>query len=128
MLSAFDLPDNITSCGRRDITTVPNQALTLMNNRTMREQAGAFAARLLRETNGNLEAVPARAWLYAYGRPIARDEQKRTKEFLHASPDPKAAVGELCLGALQHKRIYLSAVGRAGFSPLSNTHPVQKAD
>ena len=27
MLSAFDLPDNITSCGRRDITTVPNQAL-----------------------------------------------------------------------------------------------------
>src|SRR6185503_12011445 len=63
MLSAFDLPDNITSCGRRDITTVPNQALTLLNNRTMREQAAAFAARLLKETNNRLEGVPAQAWL-----------------------------------------------------------------
>src|SRR6185369_9883386 len=26
-LSAFDLPDNVASCGQRDITTVPSQAL-----------------------------------------------------------------------------------------------------
>ena len=82
MLSAFDLPDNITSCGRRDITTVPNQALTLLNNRTMREQAAAFAARLLKETEGDLEAAPARAWLHAYGRPISADERAQALAFL----------------------------------------------
>jgi hypothetical protein len=100
MLSAFDLPDNITSCGRRDITTVPNQALTLLNNRTMREQAAAFAARLLKESKGNLEAVPARAWLHAYGRPISPEERTQSLTFLHdraASGDVKGALTELCL-------------------------------
>jgi hypothetical protein len=102
MLSAFDLPDNITSCGRRDITTVPNQALTLLNNRTMQQQATAFAERLLRETRGQLDAVPARAWLHAYGRTIRDDERTRMIEFLrergatkHAGA--KSAVAELCL-------------------------------
>ena len=97
MLAAFDLPDNTASCGRRDITTVPNQALTLMNNRTMREQADAFAERLLRETQGDLAALPARAGLHAYGRPIANDERARVAESLRARADTKAAVSDLCL-------------------------------
>ena len=100
MLSAFDLPDNITSCGRRDITTVPNQALTLLNNRTMRQQAAAFAARLVRESKGNLEAVPARAWLLAYARPISADERARSLAFLRdrtVGGDVKPAITELCL-------------------------------
>ncbi len=98
MLSAFDLPDNITSCGRRDITTIPNQALTLLNNRTMREQASAFATRLLRETKDTLDAVPARAWLHAYARPISADELASTRAFLRArAADPQSAVTDLCL-------------------------------
>jgi hypothetical protein len=100
MLSAFDLPDNITSCGRRDITTVPNQALTLLNNRVIREQAAAFAARLLSDAKGNLQAVPAPAWLRAYGRPISTEEQAQALAFLRersASGDATSAVTELCL-------------------------------
>jgi hypothetical protein len=100
MLSAFDLPDNITSCGRRDITTVPNQALTLLNNRTMREQAAAFATRLLQESRGNLEALPGRAWLRAYGRPISPEERAQSLAFLRdrgAGSDVKRALTELCL-------------------------------
>ena len=101
MLSAFDLPDNITSCGRRDITTIPNQALTLLNNRTMREQAAAFAARLLRETKNSLDAVPARAWPLAYARPISAEELALTTAFLRArtvgSGDAQSAVTDLCL-------------------------------
>jgi hypothetical protein len=99
-LSAFDLPDNISSCGRRDITTVPNQALTLLNNRSVREQASAFAARLLKESKGNLQAVPDRAWLRAYGRPISPDERAQALAFLRertTGSDPKPAVTELCL-------------------------------
>jgi hypothetical protein len=100
MLSAFDLPDNITSCGRRDITTVPNQALTLLNNRTMRQQAAAFAARLVRETNGKLDDAPARAWLHAYGRRITPDERQQALAFIRdrtMNGDAKPALTELCL-------------------------------
>ena len=98
MLSAFDLPDNITSCGRRDITTIPNQALTLLNNGTMRQHAASFADRLLRETSGNLEALPDRAWMYAYGRRATDDERRTVATFLNErSADPKAAVADLCL-------------------------------
>jgi hypothetical protein len=104
MLSAFDLPDNITSCGRRDITTVPNQALTLLNNRTMRDQATAFATRLLSEAKGQLNAVPALAWRYVYGRSIAADERKQALAFLEhrkattlSANDAKSTVSELCL-------------------------------
>ncbi len=101
MLSAFDLPDNISSCGRRDITTVPNQALTLLNNGTMRHYAAAFAERLVRDTGGKIDAIPARAWLLAYGRPITAEERSKTLEFIRdrtsASTDLKPALTELCL-------------------------------
>lgn len=97
MLSAFDLPDNISSCGRRDITTVPNQALTLLNNRTMQQQAGAFADRLWRETDGRVDAIPAVAWQIAYSRTIEATELKETLEFLRQRGGTKAAVAELCL-------------------------------
>jgi hypothetical protein len=97
MLSAFDLPDNISSCGRRDITTVPNQALTLLNNRTMQEQASAFADRLLEESSGQLDPVPARAWLHAYGRRISDDERAQALAFLRGRGGAKSAVAELCL-------------------------------
>ena len=102
MLSAFDLPDNISSCGRRDITTVPNQALTLLNNGTMRKQAESFATRLLRETDGNVDAIARRAWLYAYGRGVTDDERRRVTSFIReragdSGADVKPALTELCL-------------------------------
>jgi hypothetical protein len=103
-LSAFDPPENIASCGRRDCTIVPNQALTLLNNRGTREQAGALAARLLRETDGTPEAVAARAWEYLYNRPISADERKVVLAFLQerarAIDDAgaaKAAITDLCV-------------------------------
>ena len=112
MLSAFDLPDNITSCGRRDITTVPNQALTLLNNRTMREQAAAFAERLLRETRRQPRGGP-RPRLAAT--PTAARSRRRSGAqslaFLRdraATGDPKPAVTELCLAIFNtNEFIYL---------------------
>ena len=112
MLSAFDLPDNISSCGRRDITTVPNQALTLLNNRTMREQAAAFADRLLKETEGELEAVPTRAWLHAYGRRDPDEERAQALAFLRerAADGDKRARRRAVPRDLQYERIHLSAM------------------
>jgi hypothetical protein len=117
MLSAFDLPDNVSSCGRRDITTVPNQALTLLNNRTIKEQADAFAARLLRESDGTPGNVAALAWKYVYGRSITPGERKQVIEFIEANTRTastagaasiKAAVAELCLALFNtNEFIYL---------------------
>jgi hypothetical protein len=117
MLSAFDLPENTASCGRRDITTVPNQALTLMNNRTIRQQAAAFADRLLRESRGDPSAIPARAWTLAYGRHITPEEYETVEDFLRtriqASADDsddatRTAIEELCLALFNtNEFIYL---------------------
>jgi hypothetical protein len=94
-LSAFDLPENVASCGQRDCTVVANQALALVNNRGVREQAAAFAARLLRETDGTAEAVAARAWLYAYGRTITPGELCDALTFLRANEKSNVTEGRL---------------------------------
>ena len=46
MLDVFDLPNQNISCGARNVTTVPTQALTLMNNDFVLHQAQLFAQRL----------------------------------------------------------------------------------
>jgi len=97
-LSAFDLPDNTASCGRRDITAVPNQALTLLNNDLVQELAGDFADRLLRETDGRPSNVAKRAWLIAYGRPITRTERTSAVAFMGGGKTvAHETLKELCL-------------------------------
>jgi Protein of unknown function (DUF1553)/Protein of unknown function (DUF1549)/Planctomycete cytochrome C len=115
-LSAFDLPDNISSCARRDITTVPNQALTLLNNRTMKEQAEAFAARLIAESDEKKSALADLAWRYVYGRTISDQEREQAEQFIQkryegageAAAAKKVAVAELCLALFNtNEFIYL---------------------
>ncbi len=42
----FDLPDQNLTCGRRNVSTVPTQALTLLNNEFINEHAKRFATRV----------------------------------------------------------------------------------
>jgi mono/diheme cytochrome c family protein len=49
MLSAFDLADTDASCPVRFATTVPTQALSMLNSDHVNKQAAAFAARLKKE-------------------------------------------------------------------------------
>jgi hypothetical protein len=46
MFEVFDLPDQNTSCGRRNVSTVPTQALTLLNDEFVLKQAKLFADRV----------------------------------------------------------------------------------
>jgi hypothetical protein len=46
MFEVFDLPDQNTSCGRRNVSTVPTQALTLLNDDFVLRQAKLFADRV----------------------------------------------------------------------------------
>jgi hypothetical protein len=82
MLDAFDPPGVMTSCPRRFETTVPTQALALLNSAVALSQAREFAHRLYAECGGKLEKIPPRAWLLAFNRPIARAEKKRALEFI----------------------------------------------
>lgn len=107
---AFDPPSTSVSCPLRQTTTVPTQALTLMNNRIVLEQAKAMAERLVNETAGDLDALVQQAWMRAYSRKVSRVEQRwalkfiATSEASHAGQEPKerraAALTELCLGLM----------------------------
>ena len=82
MLDAFDPPDVMSSCPRRFETTVPTQALALLNSAVVQNQALAFARRVHAECGGELERIPARAWLLAFGRPISKVESEHVISFL----------------------------------------------
>jgi hypothetical protein len=49
-LQAFDFPNPNSTIGRRNVSNVPAQALALMNNPMVVEQAGVMAKRLLAAT------------------------------------------------------------------------------
>src|SRR6266436_300068 len=82
MFEVFDMPDPNTSCGRRNVSTVPTQALTLLNNEFVLRQAKLFADRVK-------EAVPAEAakqidlaYRIALARPPREDEAALAADFL----------------------------------------------
>jgi len=54
MLSTHDLADTDSSCAVRFTTTVPTQALTMLNSKFLNEQAGVFAARLKNEGGSDI--------------------------------------------------------------------------
>src|SRR5437763_15698380 len=47
LLMAFDAPDAVTACTRRNLSTTPMQALTLLNDQAFLEMAQGLAARVL---------------------------------------------------------------------------------
>jgi hypothetical protein len=83
LLGLFDAPDTNTSTDQRMTSTVPTQALFLMNNPFGTEQAEAFARRLLADAPDPLRRIDRAARL-AWGRPATAVEQERAARFLDA--------------------------------------------
>jgi hypothetical protein len=73
MFDTFDHPDMNVVAGARNVSTVPTQALTLLNNPFVLSQAGRLAERVARETS-NAEAQVDLAYRIALSRPPARAE------------------------------------------------------
>jgi hypothetical protein len=109
LLEAFDLPDSINSCGRRNVTTVAPQSLTLLNGAFAVSMAEAFAGRVAAAADkpaGQIE----QAFRLALGRSPDVQEQALCVEMLarHAkiheqakSPMPdRAALVDLCRAIL----------------------------
>jgi hypothetical protein len=102
LFAAFDPPEVMTSCARRLQTTVPTQALALLNSPLARAQSAACARRLLHECGGEAGPLVARAWRLAFGRAPAAAEAERARAFLQARTaahggNREAALAELCL-------------------------------
>src|SRR5205823_6903952 len=67
LLGAFDCPESSQRAPRRESTTTPLQALTLLNGPFLVQQAEFFAARVRREARPGLTGQVERAFRLAFG-------------------------------------------------------------
>jgi hypothetical protein len=82
MFETFDMPDTHETCPRRNSTTSPLQALTMLNNKVTLEWAQAFAGRVLQTAGANRDRQVETAYRLAYGRtPRASELRLATKFF-----------------------------------------------
>lgn len=81
LLETFDFADMNLVTGQRNATTVPTQALFLMNSPFIQEQARALARRLLASSNSATERI-RHLFLLAYGRPPSSRELLASTDYL----------------------------------------------
>jgi hypothetical protein len=82
LLGNFDCPECAQRTPRRDVTTTPLQALSLLNGRFVQQQANAFAARVRREAGTSATAQVERAFRLAFGRPPSSREQHAAESII----------------------------------------------
>jgi mono/diheme cytochrome c family protein len=81
-LEAFDPVEQTLVTGSRDATTVPSQALFMLNSSFVRQQALAMAERLLKDSKATDEARIGRAYQLAFGRLPNEKELARARAFI----------------------------------------------
>lgn len=82
MFEVFDLPDQNVTCERRDSTTVPTQALTLLNNEFVLAQAKYFAKRIAESAPEEPRALITAAYRTALSRKPTASELDANLTFL----------------------------------------------
>jgi hypothetical protein len=90
MMMAFDMPTPYTTVGRRGASNVPAQALILMNDPFVAEQAKRWAQRVLAEEGVTAEQRVRSLYLTAFSRPPSDAETQQALAFLR---DQGAAYG-----------------------------------
>jgi hypothetical protein len=105
ILATYDAADTDASCPVRYTTTVPTQALGLLNGAFSNEQAACFAARLGRDAPGGLADQVRRALRLTTARAPDPGEVRDDVAFIErlmaeSSLDPRAALTQYCLLAL----------------------------
>jgi hypothetical protein len=102
MFEVLDQPDSNMSCERRSTTTVPTQALTLMNDEFVLIQAGFFAQRVEHEAGDDPVTQVRAAYRIALSREPSHSELHGNLKYIeqqrqyHASRKSKSP-GELAL-------------------------------
>jgi Protein of unknown function (DUF1553)/Protein of unknown function (DUF1549)/Planctomycete cytochrome C len=87
VLAQFDQADTDSSCPVRYTTTVPTQALGLLNGEFSNDQAGAFAERLQKESPGDLQAQVRLALRLTTSRTPTDSEVKKDVDFIRTQRD-----------------------------------------
>ncbi|MGF1579604.1 MAG: PSD1 and planctomycete cytochrome C domain-containing protein [Gemmataceae bacterium] len=82
LFMVFDYPTPFSTIGRRGISNVPAQALTMMNNPFVIQQAELLAKRLLDEKSATTTQRIEKMYLLAFGRPPSQLERERVERFL----------------------------------------------
>jgi mono/diheme cytochrome c family protein len=102
ILATHDQADTDNSCPVRYTTTVPTQALGLLNGEFANESAAAFASRLMKEAPGGTTAQIARGIRLTTGRVPAESEIAKDAAFIRLlmdkhKLDEKSALTRYCL-------------------------------
>ncbi len=102
LMEVFDSPDPSSTCGVRNQTTVPTQALTLMNDEFVRQCALQLAQRVLTDAGVDASRQIDRAFRLALGRGPSGTELDRATSFLAQAADalgdgiPVEGLSDLC--------------------------------
>jgi hypothetical protein len=104
MLQSFDAPLAIESCGRRQETVTPDQALELMNGDAAASFARALSKRVANDSGQSPEGLVERAFKLTLGRTPSAAEMNRSRDFLAKQSalagSESGALDDLCLSLL----------------------------
>jgi len=84
MMELFDAPTTTDSCAVRTRSVVPTQALVLMNDEFVEDQAGFLAQRSVMEAGGDLAKAVERMHLLALAHVPTAERLKQAKSFISA--------------------------------------------
>ena len=84
MMEVFDRPIPFSTFGKRNVTNVPAQSLTLLNDPFVHDQAGKWAQRILEEESLDNEERVRHIYRKAYGRSPEMSELAAARELLAA--------------------------------------------
>src|SRR5438093_916923 len=82
MMLAFDMPTPFNTIGRRSVSNVPAQALILMNDPFVAEEAGLWAKRVLGEAGLNVRERTNKMYEAAFARPARKEEVEAAMRFM----------------------------------------------
>lgn len=95
MFEVYDLPDLNTTCERRAVSTVPTQALTMLNNEFMLIQAGHFAQRVFEQTGDTPDEQVKTMYRIALSREPSAKELDSNVAFLKKQRQQETALAAL---------------------------------
>ena len=82
LMLAYDMALPDTTVGRRNVSNIPGQALALMNDPFVQQQADSFAEQLLRTNGVSIEDRIEQMFVQALGRYPRLDELQQMQSFL----------------------------------------------
>ncbi len=83
LMGSFDCPECSQRAPKRDVTTTPLQALSLLNGPFAIQQVGVFSRRVRQDAGENADAQVIRAFRLAFGRPPMVSERQAAVDLIN---------------------------------------------